>query len=196
MTGRVPGRPREDLDRPIAEATVRLLSAHGYRGLSMGAVAAEAGIGKPTLYRRYPTKAELVAAALLRLDAAQAPPPLPDDTRAALEALLAATARVVASTGGLTILGSLLAEASADPTLLATFRDAVFRPQHAVVHGLLRTGIERGAVRADVDLEAVDAMLFGGLLARAILGESVDDEWCHRMVEAAWPSIAARGGGA
>jgi AcrR family transcriptional regulator len=196
VTSRRPGRPRAALDAAIAGATVRLLSVHGYRGLSMGAVAASAGIGKPTLYRRYPTKADLVAAVLLGLDPVGLRPELPGDTRRALGVLLASTARAVASPGGLIVLGSLLAEASADPSLLAAFRAAVFRPQQEVVHGVVRAGIERGDVREDVDVEAVDAMLFGALLARAILGEPVDAAWARRVVDAAWPALATGTDGA
>jgi len=190
VTARRPGRPRAALDDAIAEATIRLLSVHGYRGLSMGAVATEARIGKPTLYRRFPTKAELVASVLLGLPASGAMRDTSDDTREALASLLASTAQAVASPGGLTILGSVLAEAPADPSLLAAFREAVFRPQHHVVHGILRAGIEDGRVRSDLDIEAVDAMLFGALLARAILGEPVDAAWAQRVTDAAWPAVA------
>jgi AcrR family transcriptional regulator len=190
MQGR-PGRPRVNVDAAIADATLRLLAAHGYRGLTMGAVAAEAGIGKPTLYRRHATRSDLVAAVLLGLGGAPAAgrADLPDDARQALVVLLTGTARAIASPGGLVILGSLLAEAPSDPSLLAAFRDAVFRPQQAVVHGIIADGIARGTVRPDLDVKAVDAMLFGSLLARAVLGEPVDETWALRVVVAAWPAM-------
>jgi AcrR family transcriptional regulator len=187
-----PGRPRAPLDEAIFAATLRLLGRDGYQALSMGAVAAEAGIGKPTLYRRFGSKAELVAATLGATGAAgHDTPGLPEDTREALGALLASTAAAIANPGALTILGSLLAQARTDPALLATFREALFRPKHAVVHATLRAGIERGEVRADADVEALDAMLFGALLARTILGEPADEAWARRVVDAAWPALAA-----
>jgi len=80
--------------------------------------------------------------------------------------------------------------------LIEAFRDAVFRPQRAVVHGTILAGIERGEVRPDMDLEAVDAMLFGSLLARAVLGETMEERWPERVVGSAWPAMAAVPGAA
>ena len=158
----------------------------------MGGVAERAGIGKPTLYRRHSGRAALVASVLAGMsvpepDAAR----LPVDTRAALVSQLRSTATVLGAPGSMTILGSLLAQARADPELIEALRDAVFRPQREVVHGTILAGIERGEVRPDIDLEAIDAMLFGSLLARAVLGETMEERWPERVVGSAWPALAA-----
>ena len=187
-----PGRPRADLDDGIAEATLAVLARDGYERLTMGAVAEAAGIGKPTLYRRHASKSALVAAVLVRLGGGERPR-LPDDTRRALVVLLRSTATALTAPGALTIMGSLLAQAGRDPDLTAAFRDAVFRPQHAIVHSTLEAGQRRGDVRSDLDAEAVDAMLFGALLARATLGEEPTEGWAERVVAAAWPAIASPG---
>jgi AcrR family transcriptional regulator len=191
-----PGRPRAELDDDIAEATLAVLARDGYERLTMGAVAEAAGIGKPTLYRRHGSKSALVAAVLVRAGRAGRAgraPSLPDDTRAALVVLLSSTAAALAAPGALTVMGSLLAQAGRDPDLTAAFREAVFRPQHAVVHATLQAGQVSGDVRADLDVEAVDAMLFGALLARATLGEEPTEVWANRVVAAAWPAIASHG---
>ena len=58
---RAPGRPRNEVaDRKIIEATLRLLSSEGYDRTSIEAVAAEAEVTRATVYRRYPTKADMV----------------------------------------------------------------------------------------------------------------------------------------
>jgi AcrR family transcriptional regulator len=189
-----PGRPRVDLDDAIARATLAVLARDGYERLTMGAVADAAGIGKPTLYRRHASKSALVAAVLVRVGGGERPM-LPDDTREALVVLLRSTATALAAPGALTIMGSLLAQASRDPDLTAAFRDAVFRPQHAIVHATLEAGVRRGDVRDDLDVEAVDAMLFGALLARATLGEEPTADWAERVVAAAWPAIVSPGPG-
>lgn len=186
------GRPRADLDDRIRDATLEILAEDGYGRLTMVGVAERAGIGKPTLYRRHPGRAALVAAVLADMtapgpDAA----PLPTDTRAALVSLLRSTAAVLDAPGSMTILGSLLAQARTDPELIGAFRDAVFRPQRAVVHATIRAGVDRGEVRPDVDLEAIDAMLFGSLLARAVLGQPTGERWPDRVVGSAWPALAA-----
>ena len=79
----------------------------------------------------------------------------------------------------------------AERRLREAFRIAVFEPRHAVVHRVLRRGVELGSIRSDADLDAVDAMLFGSLLARGIVGAPLDSEWAERVVDVAWRSIAS-----
>src|SRR5258708_32971827 len=68
------GRPRKtETDRVILAATCELLLANGYRRLTMEAVAAHSGIAKPALYRRWSSKADLVAAAVVANLAIDAP---------------------------------------------------------------------------------------------------------------------------
>jgi AcrR family transcriptional regulator len=195
MTGATdprPGRPRADLDAAIRAGTLEVLARDGYEHLTMGAVAEAAGIGKPTLYRRHASKSALVAAVLLNLGATGRPE-LPTDTREALRMLLTFAARALAAPGALTVMGSLIAQATRDPELTAALRDAVFRPQREVVRATLSEGWRRGDVREDIDTDAVDAMLFGAMLVRAVLGEEPTPEWAARVVDAAWPSIGATG---
>src|SRR5215216_6900338 len=59
------GRPRSaDVDRRILRAAMRVMAREGYAGMSIEEVAAEAGVSRPTIYLRYPGKAELATAAL------------------------------------------------------------------------------------------------------------------------------------
>jgi AcrR family transcriptional regulator len=193
VADRNPGRPRSaDADRRILEAAVRLLAQRGYQGLTVAAVADAAGVGKPTVYRRFPRKADLVAAVILA-SSPPGPASLPEDARAALLALLAGAAGALGGSGSLTVLGSLLAQQDRDPRLITIFRERVFEPRRRVVHAVLEGAVERGEVRADLDLEAVDAMLFGSLLARAMAGEPVTDAFVERVVELLWRSVAAPG---
>lgn len=194
MTAAAPvtrGRPRHSsIDQAIMDTTVRMLGEVGYQSLSMAGVAATAGVGRPALYRRFPSKRDLVVAAIL--DLTDAPEPvLPTDTRGALAALLGATADALARPGGMAILGSLLAQEARDPDLIAVFRERVFAPRQAVINALLQQGIDAGDVRSDLDLEVADALLFGALLARATLGEPVDAAWRDRVIDQVWKAIAS-----
>lgn len=59
------GRPRSaEVDRAILQAALELLAEVGYQAMSMEAIAARAGVGKATIYRRYASKEELVADAI------------------------------------------------------------------------------------------------------------------------------------
>ena len=185
------GRPRDArIDDAILDATLRLLGDVGYQAMSISAIAEAAGVGRPAIYRRFPSKASLVVAAVLRLNAGPEPV-LPAHPREALAMLLARTAEALTSPGGLATLGSLLAQERRDPELLAAFRRRIFDPRRAVVHSVLRDGIARGLVAVDADLDAVDAGLFGAVLARAVLGEPVDNAWIARVIAQAWQGIAA-----
>jgi len=186
------GRPRDpDVDAAILDAALRLLDRLGYQQMSIAAVAAEAGVGRPTVYRRYHSKAELVVAAIQRITAGPEPV-LPAGARGALHGLLGTAAGAFASPGGAAVLGSLLAEQRRDPELLAAFRARIFDPRRAIIHDVVERGVRAGDVEMDADREAIDGLLFGALLARAILSEPVDAAWIDRVVDQLWRGIAPR----
>src|SRR3954467_934748 len=87
------GRPRDpSRDGVIRAAILRLLAEVGYGALTMDAVAAEAGVGKAAIYRRWRTKQDLVVDTIADLNRADAMPPdtgcLEDDLRAMLRSLV------------------------------------------------------------------------------------------------------------
>lgn len=188
---RAAGRPRNpDLDAAILDAALRLLDEVGYQEMSIAAISSAAGVGRPAVYRRYRTKADVVVAAILRLTTGP-DPVLPTDPRRALRVLLGAASGALATPGGMAVLGSLLAVQRHDPALLAAFRIRIFDPRRAVIHRVVEEGITGGGIARDADREAIDSLLFGALLARAISGEPVDDAWMDRVVDQAWRGIAA-----
>lgn len=185
------GRPRDpDVDRAILDAALRLLDEVGYQDMSIAAIATAAGVGRPAVYRRYRSKADLMVAAILRISAGPEPD-LPADPRRALRVLLGMASGALATPGGMAVLGSLLAEQRHDPELLAAFRARIFDPRRAIIHRVVEEGMIGGEVARDADREAIDSMLFGALLARAILGEPVDEAWITRVVDQAWRGVAA-----
>lgn len=185
------GRPRSgQIDRAVVASTTRLLREHGYQGLTIEGVAADAGVGKPAVYRRYRSKAELVADALLQLAPTERPQ-LPADPRAALRALVEATAEALATPGSMTLIGSLLAQEHDDPQLVATVRRQLFEPQQRHVRAVLETGRRAGLIRRDAALQPVIDMLFGALLARGVLGERPTRRWLEGLIDVTWHGIAA-----
>ena len=193
-TARHAGRPRDpEVDEAILDAAMRLLDRVGYQEMSIAAVATEAGVGRPALYRRYGSKAELVVAAIQRMTAGPEPS-LPADSHDALELLLQTAGGAFASPGGVAVLGSLLAEQRRDPELLAAFRARIFDPRRAIIHDVVARGIASGDVATDADREAIDGLLFGALLARAILGEPVDPAWIDRVVDQLWRGMVTQPG--
>jgi len=187
-----PGRPRDPAaDRAITAATFRLLREEGYRGLSMEAVAAAAGVAKTTIYRRYPSKRDLVVAAMLAETSFPVPPPeMP--TREALTSLIRQAGRILIDGRAVRILGTFLAEEAREPELLETFRARLVEPRRAMGLAMLRAGVERGEIRPDANLDMITEMLLGSLLARYVSGRGVDDRWVEELTATIWSAIGTR----
>jgi AcrR family transcriptional regulator len=192
QTGNAPtprGRPRdEEADARILEAALALLGEVGFAGLSMEAVARRAEVSKPTLYRRWRSKADLATAALAGFQARE-PRPTDGPTRERLLAHLRAFRRSLLRPNGMATLGTLLVEEQRYPELIALFRERIVARRRAWIREILEGGIARGEVRADVDADAVAAMLVGSFYARYLSEGGVAESWPARVVETLWPAI-------
>jgi AcrR family transcriptional regulator len=187
------GRPRDAGadDRILATAFGQLVR-YGYGGLSMESVAAEAGVAKTTIYRRYPAKRDLVIAALTQEVPFEPPPPdLP--TRDALERFIHLAVEVLIHSGAVRILASLVVEDQREPGILEVFRSRILAPRRSMVVAMLERGIERGDVRPDIDPLLVAEMVAGAVFGHhVILGEPATEGWIDALVDHVWNSIAAR----
>jgi AcrR family transcriptional regulator len=166
---RRPGRPRSaKAHRAILDAALALLFEHGYHGLSVEAVAARAGVGKTTIYRRWPSKQELVIEALRQVT----PPDVPEDTGSLQGDLIAfqqaQLARVV-HTPVPRLLPRLLGDASRDPDLHDAVVADVVGPIRRTLREILRRGVERGEIRQDLDLDFAVDVLHGTIIYRLLL---------------------------
>jgi len=165
-----PGRPRDTRrDEEILTAVLRLLDDTSYSELTIAAIARDAGVGKPTLYLRWPSKAAVVADAVVRVLSAD---PFPDlgDVRSDLVAGLREIIHRFATTVAGHVLPGLVADLHDDPALLAAFDERYFQPRRRSVRAALQRGVERGELATDIDHDLAVDMLVGpvyyGLLAR------------------------------
>jgi AcrR family transcriptional regulator len=189
---RRPGRPRSAAaDSAILQATLELLLDTGYRGLTMEEVRARAGVGKATLYRRYGSKQELVTAAVRHVNQ-EIPVPdtgnVRDDFLAVAGSVLAAAARV----GAATFMPRMLAESAGDPEMHAIFYENLVAPRRAVMAEVLRRGVERGELRADLDVELAIDVLVGPWVYRLLLsGGVMPDADPQRLLDLVMGGLAA-----
>jgi AcrR family transcriptional regulator len=163
---RRPGRPRsERADRAIIDAALSLFAETGPEGLCIEQVAARAGVGKATIYRRWPGKEDLLLDAMASLQS-----PLPDpagrSVREDLITLLAAVSEAVADPRRAREFALLLGEGAKYPRLMARYVETVLEPRREVIRSVLRRGVATGELRAGVDIEAALFMLTGAVLAR------------------------------
>jgi AcrR family transcriptional regulator len=157
-----------DKTASITDAVLAELAASGYGRLSMEAVARTAGVGKSALYRRWPGKREMVAAALGALSVPSEPPPdtgtLRGDVRGLLDGMLAwLTHPQIAR-----ILPDVSAEAVREPELAEALRTAVGSPRRDAARVVLDRASARGelGVSPELALDLIGAPLYWRLSVR------------------------------
>lgn len=189
---RRPGRPRDErADRAIVQATLEMLVDDGYHALSVEAVAAKAGCGKTTIYRRWPSKRELVSDALgaINADLPDLPPPGP--TRDRVRTLLMDIRQKQPRSVSARIMPRMLAYRSSHPELYADYVERVIRPRRERLQRVLRDGVERGEVRSDIDLELAALCLSSPLMMRSMSAPdgSVPAAEVEALLDIAWRGI-------
>jgi AcrR family transcriptional regulator len=165
---RRPGRPRSpEAHAAILRAALELALEGGLRGLSMEAIAARAGVGKATIYRRWRSKEALFVDAVQQIASTPAMP----DTGTVRGDLEAATSAVLDRMAGeaFRILPRLLADAADDPELLAAMQQALLTPRREALGEIFRRGVARGELRADLDVELVTEIVFGTTVASVLM---------------------------
>lgn len=175
------GRPRESgKDEQILRAALDILRSDGYDGMSVDAVARAAGVTRPTVYRRWPTKEDLATAAVHTLSwhdrPAESDHPWHD-----LELELAAAAAALARPNGMAFIGTLLAEEQRTPTLINLFRERVVSTRRTRVRAALERAIGSDDHGLDLDLAAI--MLIGAFYAAHLAGTTMDAASIARMVD-------------
>jgi AcrR family transcriptional regulator len=177
------GRKRDPaIDAAILSATRDLLVQVGYANLSMEAVVARAGITKPTLYLRYPTRVLLVFDAIFGRTKTRAIPAtghirtdLEEAYKWAVDEFTAPETRAA--------LPGLLAEIAANPHLAQSVREAVIGPEYGRVRDQLELAQARGEIRQDADLDLIIDAFIGTALARiTLLDHPVDYAYGARLV--------------
>jgi AcrR family transcriptional regulator len=186
------GRPRRaDARREIVEATLALLAERGFQAATMDAIAARAGVGKNTIYRRWDSKEELIADALREL----APEPTPKargDVRAVLLDYLHGQEREFADPRIGKLLPGLLGELQSNPEFALVWVDRVVRPRRQAIVDLLRNALEREALRKGVDPDMVADLLLGPPFLRLLfpLGlPPVPRRYSEELLDTIWRGV-------
>jgi AcrR family transcriptional regulator len=187
---RGPGRPREpEVNQRILDAALELLGQQGYVRMSMDAVAANAGVTKPTIYRRYPSKIQLALAAISAY-CEQEPPASTGETRADLIAQINHLRRALDRPRGMVMLGTMLAEEYETPELLARFREHLVDPRRHAVRDILERAAMRGEFRPDADLAMAGTMLVGAYYAQYLARTTFAADWTERLVDMVLATMA------
>jgi AcrR family transcriptional regulator len=162
-SGRDRGRPRNpDVDDAIVQAALVVLAEVGYVGFTIAEVARRAGVGKPTVYRRWSHRSELVVEAMR----SQMPGETGTPDGSVAEQLLDYTSRLWASLNTTPlgrVLPGLVAEMATDPALAANYRSLIIEPTRRLWRNAVERGIAAGALQAETDVDFVLDALAGPL---------------------------------
>lgn len=189
---RRPGRPRsEHADQAILSAALDLFAEAGPDALCIERVAAKAGVGKATIYRRWPGKEDMLVDALDSLGT-HLPAPQGRSVRADLIALLGAICREAADPRRSRLFALLQGEGRRYPRLMAKYVETVVQPQRDVVRSVLRRGVATGELRENTDIDAATFLLNGAVLASMYGPEPTDTRYAKRVVEELLRGLAAR----
>ena len=183
------GRPRQPTtDSAILQATIDLLTEVGVDGTTTNAIAVRSGCSKGTIYRRWPSRNELILDALRTAVQGR-----PDDIRSVVEPTHQVGSPLhVASRRGAKIFETAIFR-EVFPTIAREllsggeigrrFRADVFLPIRAASTARLREAMDRGEIDPTVDPDLVYDLIFGGLLYRTLLGDPMDDAIAARFAD-------------
>lgn len=166
---RLPGRPRsEQARRAIYRSTLRLLRRTGFHELTIEAIAADASVGKTTVYRWWPNKGALVVEAFASSAESTLHFPNTDSVFKDMSLQMGQFLKILRSPRG-KIVAALLGAGQSDPELLEAFRERFLRPRRQEAYKTLRRGIERGELPKGLDLDVALDILYGAIYMRFLI---------------------------
>jgi AcrR family transcriptional regulator len=178
--------------REVLQAAVMELARVGYAALRVEDVAAQAGVNKTTVYRRWSTKAELVSAALRSRAIAEEELPDTGSLREDLVAMIAHHVELVCTPEGQAVTRMMLAEMD-QPEVAALTRE--LRAEKLALWGvLMERGIARGEIPAGSDVTLLVEMITGTIFTKLRQRSLVDAAYVGKVVDLVL--VGARHGGA
>ncbi|MBP2471985.1 AcrR family transcriptional regulator [Crossiella equi] len=190
------GRPRDpEIEDAVLRATMHRLVTDGYTRMSLADIASDAGTTRPTLYRRWPGKAELVSAVLAYAwRERRASMPEPDLSQGPEEAVRALVRWLHApahpTSAEVDLIGALFTETKHHPELGALCRDQWLLPRKQHLAALLTTLRDEGALRADLDVDMAVSVLLGCGVGHRVYHGSLPEGFADQVVDLLWPALA------
>ncbi|MFZ5779184.1 MAG: TetR/AcrR family transcriptional regulator [Pseudomonadota bacterium] len=185
------GRPRDPRIRAtILEAARGLLERGGLTAVTIEAIAARAGVSRPTIYRYWPNAPAVAMAAFLETSGAPAAGRGGHAPLAALRAQLHAIADAFAAPAGRSV-AAMVAAAQSETELAKAFRNEFIARNRDAARQLLERSIADGLVVTPADLDATLDMIFGALFYRLLMGHApITRAFVDHLLDALIPPAA------
>jgi AcrR family transcriptional regulator len=168
------------------DAALHAVAEHGFDKMSIEDVAARAGVGKAAIYRRWSSKAAVVAEAIARWRRTLGPvqPPNTGSLRGDIDALLAAVPDLAdAEMDTIDVVMGVATAASHNPVLAAALDELVLSQPRRMVSVVLDQAVARGEISPDRDLSLVPDVALGLNLLRIITGRPIDRVFVRRVLD-------------
>ena len=186
------GRPRRvaaTAHEDILDAVYELLQHKSVRDLTIEEVARRAGVGKPTIYRWWPTKAALVMDMFEERVAPQFNVPEAASAEATIRGQVQALIRLLNGFFG-KVSAEIVAEGQSEPDVLREYRERYVLKRRAYSRGLVERAKASGEFRADVDPELLIDMVYGPIYYRLLVGhQPLDKRFGDALVDGVMASV-------
>lgn len=187
---RPPGRPRDsETEARILEVALRKLREEGYTRMSVDAVALDAGVSKPTIYRRWASKADLATAAVRTLQLAETPANTGSNQRDLVQTL-ETFSRSLLRPNGMALIGTVIAEEAHTPDLIRLFRERIVAPRRKMLRAILDRARANGELRPDAELDCAVNLLVGAFYARYLADSKVPAAFPRELAGIVWRGIS------
>ena len=180
-----PGRPRSlKSHQAMLQATLELLAQVGYESMSIEAIAARAGIGKTTIYRRYRGKAELVADAI---ESTREEVQIPDtgSLDGDLDALIESAAAITLNLLGRQTIAMIISSASSNPEFSEIYQTQYLQPRRDAFSVVIERAKARQEIHPDFD-PGLAFDLMSGIMLHSVIFQPTTESWrtyVHRALD-------------
>lgn len=186
VTTETGSKPRIEGDREaeILNGVIDTVIEVGYDRLTFDAVAGKVRAGKATLYRKWPTKADLVVAAIEQLKAEAAPSGLPDTGSLTGDLTFHYCDDPDYNDRSTMVFGAVIPAIHRDPQLTSVFTERFIKPRMAQLREVVRRAQQRGEVGSDADVDQLAAILPAAIIYRVLTtGQCPDEEFVGKVIE-------------
>jgi AcrR family transcriptional regulator len=172
-SSRSPGRPRSDATRQaILAAAFKVMAERGYVGFAVEVVAEAAGAGKATIYRWWPSKADLAVDAFFEATKAELHIPNTGSAKEDFRLQITELAALLAGARGI-VFAAMLGGARTDPNLAKALGQRWLEPRRKWGYGRMAKAVADKETKPDIDIGAALGILYGPLYTPLLFGQAV-----------------------